>query len=135
MPAPVPVPVRLAMRRRWEQGATTTELVVAFGSPARTVRDLVRRWRDAPEAGVAPAYGRSAPATPRHPAYGPAVLLRTEHPGWGAGLIRVYLERNGVEPLPAERTLNRWFRRAGLGPYLPPLPPPWPSACRSARSP
>ena len=138
MPAPVPVPVRQAMRRRSEQGATTTELSTAFEVPARTVRDLVRRWRDRPEAGVAPAYVRPAQAPPTHPAYGPAVLLRQEHPGWGAGLIRVYLKRNGVEPLPAERTLNRWFKKAGLGPAPPgrrprPRPTARPPPTRSGR--
>lgn len=121
MAAPVPLPVRQAMRCRWEHGATTTELSQDFGVPARTVRGLVKRWREAPEAGVAPAYRRlpDPPPPPAHPAYAKAILLRQAHPRWGAGLIRVYLKRQGVEPLPAERTLNRWFRRAGLGPAPP----------------
>ncbi len=34
-------------------------------------------------------------------------------------MIRVYLSLYGVRPLPAERTLQRWFRRAGLAPAPP----------------
>jgi len=39
MPAPVPLP----MWRRWEQGATTTELSQAFDLAPRTVRNSLRR--------------------------------------------------------------------------------------------
>src|SRR5262249_60388734 len=109
MPAPVPLPVRHAMRRRWEQGATTTELSRAFGVPPRTVRDLVRRWRSHPEAGVAPAYPRrpDPPPPPGHPAYGPAVLLRRGPPRRGAGGLPAYPPRPRGRPPPPPRPLNR----------------------------
>jgi hypothetical protein len=45
-----------------------------------------------------------------------ALGLREAHPGWGAGLIRLALaEHFAVEDLPSERTLQRWFRRGGVG--------------------
>jgi hypothetical protein len=121
MPAPVPLPIRQAMRRRLEHGATVTQLSQDFGIAPRTVRNLVRAWRGRPESSVTPAYVHrpSPPPPPDHPAYEPALLLRREHPGWGAVLIRIYLDRQGVRPLPASRTLQRWFSRAGLGPAPP----------------
>jgi len=121
MPAPIPVPIRQAIMRRSKSGATTTELSLEFGIPARTVRNLLKRFRDRNGDGLAPDYHRlpQPPPPPKHPAYAAAVLLRQEHPGWGAGLIRVYLRKQGIEPLPCVRTIQRWFQRAGLGP-----PPP-----------
>ncbi len=121
MPAPVPLPIRQAMRRRLEHGATVTQLSQAFGIAPRTVRNLVRAWRERPGSSVAPAYAHRPvpPPPPDHPASEPALLLRREHPGWGAVLIRISLDRQGVRPLPAARTLQRWFSRAGLGPAPP----------------
>jgi transposase len=118
MPAAVPVPIRQAMFGRWEQGATAAALSQDFGVAPRTVRNLLRRWRQRGQDGLRPDYRRpSEPAPdPGHPAFAPAVLLRRQHPRWGAGLIRVYLARQGVAPLPATRTIQRWFRRAGLAP-------------------
>ncbi len=43
--------------------------------------------------------------------------LRREHPSWGALLIRVFLKQHWPKQrLPSERTLQRWFHQAGLGP-------------------
>jgi hypothetical protein len=43
--------------------------------------------------------------------------MRRAHPSWGAPLIRLFLcERPSLRPLPAPRTLQRWFRAAGLAP-------------------
>ena len=121
MPAPVPLPIRQALLRRSERGATTTELGQEFGLPARTVRGLLRRVRERGEEGLAPDYHRLPQPPPplRHPAFPAAVLLRRQHPGWGAGLIRVYLRKQGIRPLPCVRTLQKWSRRAGLGPAPP----------------
>jgi hypothetical protein len=121
MPAPVPLPIRIALWRRHEHGASTEELGRDFGLAARTVRGLLRRGRERGEAGLAPDYRRlpDPPPPSAHPACGPALALRREHPAWGAPLIRIYLEDRGVRPLPSVRSLQQWFRRAGLGPAPP----------------
>jgi len=118
MPAPVPLPIRRAMWRRWKQGATTIELSQAFNVAPRTVRNLLRRWHQRGEPGLAPDY-RCPDPPPPHPGFNLAVQLRRDHPRWGAGLIRVYLFLRGVQPLPADRTLQRWFHRVGLAPAPP----------------
>jgi transposase len=121
MPAPVPLPIRQAMWRRHRRGATAAELSRDFALPPRTVRGLLARWRERGEAGLAPDPTRhpGSPPPPDHPARGPALRLRREHPGWGAALIRIELEDHGIRPLPGVRTLQRWFRSAGLAPAPP----------------
>jgi hypothetical protein len=121
MPAAVPVPIRQAMFHRWQRGASAAELGRGFAIAPRTVRNLLPRWRERGEDGLAPDYRRPPEPDPadEHPARAPALLLRREHPRGGAGLIRVYLAGQGITPSPAVRTLQRWFRRAGLAPAPP----------------
>jgi transposase-like protein len=116
MPAAVPLPIRRAILRRLERGDSVAEVAAAFGLAPRTVRGIRQRG----EARLEPAPPRPPALDPSaHPAYAPALHLRREHPGWGAGLIRVMLRRQGLAPLPATRTLQRWFSKAGLGPAPP----------------
>ena len=88
MPAPVPLPIRQALWRRWKRGATATELSQAFGLPVRTVRGLLRRWRDRGKAALAPDYTRrrDLPPASAPPVFEAAVQRRRDHPAWGAGL-------------------------------------------------
>jgi hypothetical protein len=117
MPASVPLPIRRAVWERLTRGESVAEVAAAFGLAPRTVRGLRLRGRRRGEQGLGPDPTRPHAAAPAaHPAYAPALHLRREHPGWGAGLIRVLLARQGVAPLPAVRTLQRWFVKAGLGP-------------------
>lgn len=43
-----------------------------------------------------------------------ALWLKRLHPKWGAGFIKVQLERRYHKRLPCSRTLQRWFKKAGL---------------------
>ncbi len=120
MPAPVPLAIRQALWTRNQQGASTAELAAAFDLAPRTVRGVLQRGRQNGLEDLAPNRpGPDAAREPEHPARSPALHLRQQHPGWGAGLIRVMLQLQRIEPLPAERTLQRWFTRAGLGPAPP----------------
>ena len=119
MPGPLPVPVRQALWRRYQDGQDGPTIARALGLCPRTVRQLIRRFRQEGQAAVVPCYGRCGAGTPRQPesVVRAAVALRREHPSWGAGLIRVMLRRRlPQDPPPAERTLQRWFVRAGLAP-------------------
>jgi hypothetical protein len=90
-----------------------------LGLVPRTVRRLVQRLRRQGPNALAPAYpGRPYPHPPQFRALvEEAVQLRRAHPTWGAGLVRVLLRRHySADPIPAERTLQRWFRQAGLLP-------------------
>jgi transposase InsO family protein len=119
MPRPLPVPVRQAIWRRYQDGQDVPTIVHALGLASRTVRRLVRRFRQGGQAALIPSYDRCGAATPRPPEsiVQAAVGLCREHPTWGAGLIRVMLRRQlPDDALPAERTLQRWFLRSGLTP-------------------
>jgi transposase len=134
MPAPVPLPIRQALGKRHQKGASTRELAEAFGLAPRTVRGLLQRARQRGPEGLAPTRpGPAANPQPGHPAWAPALLLRQEHPTWGAGLIRVLLPRQGIEARPHVRTLQRWFAQAGLGPAPPGCRPQAVSRRRATR--
>ena len=119
MPHPIPVPVRQLIVQRAAQGQSAGWIARSLGLVARTVRQLVQRLRvRGPNALVA-----SCPRRPyQHPPPFRALIeealqLRRLHATWGAGLVRVLLHRQDpANPIPAERTLQRWFRRAGLLP-------------------
>jgi transposase len=119
MPAPTPLPLRQAILRRHRRGEMATTIAQALGLRPPTVRKLLRRWRHHADGGLAPAY--QASDRPRSPdaqrLHDHALALRREHPTWGAGLIRVFLGRHDPPAqVPAERTFQRWFHQAGLGP-------------------
>jgi hypothetical protein len=119
MPRPIPVPVRQAIWRRSQGGQDAPTIAAALGLATRTVRKLIRRFRRGGPTALAPSYDRCGAGTPKlpEPIVHAAVDLRRGHPSWGAGLIRVMLRRQRPgDPLPAERTLQRWFLRAGLAP-------------------
>src|SRR5512135_3882426 len=119
MPRSLPVPVRQAIWRRFQDGQDGPTIAAALGFAPRTVRKLLRRFRCGGQAAVQPSYDRCGATTPKlpEPIVQAALGLRREHPTWGAGLIRVMLRRQRLhDPLPVERTLQRWFLRAGLAP-------------------
>lgn len=117
MPRPIPVPVRLAIRRRWQEGQSAPQIAAELHLPESTVRDLIRRLRSGDDAALAPSY-RTEPrphSLPRQAVYAATLDLRREHPKWGAEYLRIHLQRMGHE-VPATRTLQRWLRQAGLAP-------------------
>ena len=125
MPRPIPVPIRRAMFRLWQQGRGTRQIATSLDLPCSTVRRLLQRFRRHGIDGIPPDY-RYLSVTEAAPSemVQTAVRLRREHPTWGAGLIRVQLllEAPG-RPVPSERTLQRWFVRADLSPAPAGRPP------------
>ena len=115
MPGALPIPVRQALWRRWQRGQSATTMAEDLHIPVRTVYSLLRRFRRGGADAVAPSYPSSPP--PANPLPQAALRLRQQHPSWGAGFILVNLANQDWEaPLPTPRTLQRWFRHAGLGP-------------------
>lgn len=119
MPLAIARPVREEVVRRRQCGQSLTSIAVELGLRYRTVRGLWQRYRRQGEQGLAPGYARCGRHGVRfaQPVYKAAVSLRQAHRRWGAQLIRLELAAQFVgEPLPSERTLNRWLRAAGLQP-------------------
>jgi transposase len=125
MPPPIPVPIRQAIFRLWQQGCGTRQIVASTGLPSPTVRRFLQRFRHRGRDGILPDYrGPAATGAAPPEVVQAAVRLRRDHPTWGAGLIRVQLllEAPG-QPAASERTLQRWFVRAGLSPAPAGRPP------------
>lgn len=119
MPHPTPMPVRQLIVQRAAQGQCAGLIARCLGLVPRTVRRLVQRLRrQGPKALATSCPSRPYQHSPQFRALiEEALELRRQHPTWGAGLVRVLLHRHyPVDPIPAPRTLQRWFRRAGLSP-------------------
>ena len=70
MPGPVPVPVRQAMFRLWQQGHATHQIATSLDIPASTVRRFLQRFRTRGVDGI--------PAEYHHRAATEAVALRDD---------------------------------------------------------
>src|SRR5437763_6038129 len=116
MPQPIPVPLRRALWRRFQQGQSPATIAAALGLSVRTVRHLLRRLPVLE--GLRPA----CRAGPGRPAADPGLLdellrLRQQLPRAGAGFLRVRLaQAHPGQALPSERTLLRWLARHGQAP-------------------
>jgi hypothetical protein len=128
MPRAVSVPLRQEIVERHQRGEPLPAIAQALSLPYYTVRKI---WRyQAHRGDLKPRYDRCG-----HPgvrcsrwSYRCALWLKRRHPRWGAGLILALLrERRPLEKLPHERTLQSWFRQAGLNrrrsSSSPPSPP------------
>lgn len=117
MPKAIPQPVREEIVRRRQAGARLCDIAQTLAIPYRSVRGLWKRFRERGEAGLAPDYARCAHEGPRFaPAIQEAALaMKREHPRWGAEMIRLQMAQQfSNDTLPKRRTLQVWFRRAGL---------------------
>jgi transposase len=115
MPAAKSMAIRREIIQRCEAGESQAGVARALSVSSGMVRKLWRQYRE--QGQIRPNYDRCGPKGPRQAEglYQQAVALKAAHPGWGAGLIRVELATQfGREPLPSQRTLQRWFRRAGV---------------------
>src|SRR4051794_35921009 len=121
MPRPIPVPVRQAAFRLWQQGCPTHQIAASLELPCSSVRRLLARFRRCGAEGVVPSYHRPANAPTEPPvAVQAALQSRREHPTWGAGIIRVQLLQAMPEAVvPSVRALQRWFVKYDLAPAPP----------------
>ena len=119
MPSPIPLPIREAIIARVQQNQDVMTIARALDLCPRTVRHLIRRFRQQADA-VPPSY-RPGPGRPKdsQSLHDRAVALREQHPTWGAGYIRVRMGAVDMQSVPSERTLQRWFRQERQPPSLP----------------
>lgn len=126
MPRAIPVVLRQEIVQRHQQGESLPAIAVALNLKLRTTRAIWQRFIQQGEASLALGYLRCGHPGPRYPAVvvAAAVTLKREHPTWGAGLARLELPARGSEqPVPSARTLQRWWRAAGLQPARSRQPP------------
>lgn len=112
-------------------GWTAPAIAVQLGRSVRTVTRWRRRSRASGEEGLAYRSRRPptrAPHTTPQPVIERIQTIRAAHPGWGARLIHRQLTRDGITPLPSERTVHAWLVRLGAPPVRPAAHKPigWP---------
>jgi len=118
MPCALPMAMRQQVAEQYRKGQKLIDISEHYGLSYSTVRKLCKRLDKEGAAGLTPRYSHCGikPASPASTLIKRAALwLKRLHPGWGAALICLKLkQRYRRAPLPCERTLQRWFRAAGL---------------------
>jgi transposase len=117
MPQATPVPIRQKIVMRHEAGESLAQIASEMKLSYDTVRGIWRRYRDRGEKGLKPDYDQCGQKGPRAPklVHRAAIWLKRAHPKWGATLIKLLIEDKWPTlPVPHERTLQRWFRAAGV---------------------
>jgi hypothetical protein len=124
MPSAIPVPIREQMVSLKEQGKTYAQISEALGVSSHSVRGICRRVQKEGNGSLHPSYencGQRGIEFERL-LWRSAIFLKRRYPSWGGGIIRVILKQRWPERLvPTERTLQRWFVKAGLA--TTPAPP------------
>ena len=125
MPQPVPLPVRQRLFALSQRGWSPQRIAEHLALSVRTVRHLLQRFRQQPDA-LPPSYAAGPGRPPAsHPVRDMVLALRQQHPQWGAGYIRVQLSQAlDTVALPSERTLQRLLRQAHCPAALPGRLPP-----------
>lgn len=119
--------INFALRERImelrQEGTTIKSISEQLSLSLSTTKSLCRRFREKGVAGLTPSYSNCGSKTVlrfRDDCKGAALRQREQHPNWGAPRIRVELQQcSDVQPdkdssLPSIRTLQKWYRAAGL---------------------
>ncbi len=127
MPSAIAVPIRQQMVELREQGKSYREIAQQLGQSPHSIRQICRRWRTGGRDALAPNYEQCGHHGVKFErlVWRSAIYLKRRHPDWGGGFIRVKLQQRWpTHPIPSERTLQRWFRLAGVGsaPMRPTIP-------------
>lgn len=126
MPRALPLPRREEIIKRHQQGEMLKQIAKTSHISYRCVLACWRRYKLNGREGLANHYDRCGPEGPRFPEamITQALDMKREHPRWGGGLIRVELASLFPDQLlPAVRTLQSWFKKAGLQPVRATQPP------------
>src|SRR5262245_58544952 len=114
MPRPIPLPTRLEVVRRHQQGTPLTRIAAELAISYGAAREIWGRYRLGGLERLAPDYraaGRPVPPSTRELTR-IACELKRDHPTWGAGRIRLELRApaRGAR-IPSARSLQLAFVR------------------------
>jgi transposase len=113
MPAPTAMEIRREIVKRHQDGDTLKIISQDLNVPYETVRKIWRHWRRFGKLTANYEQAKQRGTRRYQSVYEEAIEMKREHPKWGAQLIRLTLEKSH-ERLPSVRTLQRWFRAAGV---------------------
>jgi len=115
MPAPIPIEIRRQIVNQHEAGQSLKAISDKLNLSYPTVRKIWLHWRKHHK--LTPNYEQGQPKGTRRyqEVYPHAIDMKRRHPSWGAQLIRLELEKQYPDAgLPAVRTLQTWFKQAGV---------------------
>lgn len=117
MPVPIAVAIREQIVQQRESGKNLREIAQEMGMSYNSVRNVWRLYQK--EGRISPNYehcgAKGVKSSQR--VYRAALFLKRLHPSWGAPLIRYLLqEKWPEEEIGNVRSLQRWFKQAGLNP-------------------
>jgi Homeodomain-like domain len=125
MPGAIAVPIRQQMVDLKAQGKSYRDIAQQLQQSRHSVRRICTRYER--EQTLVPHTGRCGHRGIHFErlVWRSAIYLKRRHPQWGGGIIRVLLQQRWPErSIPTERTLQRWFRAAGVGTTIEPAPRP-----------
>jgi hypothetical protein len=112
------MPMRQQVAAGWRKGQTRIAIAEQFHLSYNTVCRICQRVSTQGPSALSPHYfncGRRAAQGFQPLVYRAALWLKRLHPGWGAAFIVLKLkEHYKRKKIPSDRTLQRWFHRAGL---------------------
>lgn len=119
MAAALSLATRRGILAGYQAGQSRKALATTFGVNYRSVQTLIQRFEAEGEAGLLPRYARCGRRRLRSDRlfYRAALTLKRRHRRWGAPFILLQLEARypeRVAELPSVRTLQAWFKAAGL---------------------
>jgi len=114
MPSPIANSIRETIVERRQKGESLWSISSELKLSYETVKHLWQHWLKTGR--IEPNYQQAKRRGTRQfqEIYEQAIQMKREHPRWGAQLIRLELENLSDTRLPSVRTLQRWFREAGV---------------------
>ena len=114
MPSPIANPIREAIVQRHQKGESLRSISDELNLSYETVKNVWQHWSKTGR--IEPNYQQAKTRGTRQfqVRYEQAIQLKRDHPRWGAQLIQLELDSLSEARLPSIRTLQRWFREAGV---------------------
>jgi transposase len=117
MPLALSLSLRQLIVAENQKGKTLRHIAAEYKLSYTTVCRISSRYKTDGLPGLPPHYSRCGGHSAHCPLLKRAALwLKRRHPRWGAPFINVLLGERYRATVPGERTLQRWFRQAGLRP-------------------
>jgi hypothetical protein len=112
------LPIREQIVTLKQQGNTLQAISQQLNLSFATVRAIWSRFGQFGQAGLLTHFDQcgAPPPSPTDRVFRAARWLRYRHPRWGSPLIHSLLVQRYGQMVPTIRTLNRWYKQAGLTP-------------------
>jgi transposase len=115
MAKPIPVALRHQIVKRCQQGESIAQIARDLERPYDSIRNVWTLYRR--EGRIEPNYQNCGQFRKQASSrvVRAAIWLKRAHPTWGGRLIGTLIQQKWAdEYIPHERTLQRWFRQAGV---------------------